>query len=89
MKSIYATPILLPWSISSFHFSNTCSNCSVVDLSEIKPNCIPVNRSFAFMCFTMLSRIIDSNSLHGTLVRLTGPIISWVFFVSFFKDGSY
>ena len=53
IKSIYATPILLPWSISSVHFSNTCSNCRVVDLPEIKPNYLPVNRLFcscALLC---------------------------------------
>ena len=68
----YAIPILLPWSISSVHFSNTCSNCRVVDLPEIKPNCLHVNRLFALMCFTILSWIIDSSSIPGTLVRLTG-----------------
>ena len=46
------------------------NNYRVVDIPKIKPNCFPVNRSVAFMCFTMLSRLIDSSSLHGTLVRL-------------------
>ena len=73
IKSIYATPILLPRSISSVHFSKTCSKCRVVDLSEIKPN---VNRLFVFMCFTILSWIIDSSNIPGT----HRSIISWVLF---------
>ena len=52
--------------------ANTFSNWSVVDLPEMKPNCLDEKKSFFIMCSIITSCILPSSTLHIILVRLTG-----------------
>ena len=52
--------------------SRICNNCNVVERPLMKPNCLLLKNLFAVKCSIILSRKIDSISLHTTLVRLTG-----------------
>ena len=72
IKSIYTESILPPLSRILVHSSITFRSCRVVDLPEMKPNCLLLKSLLADMCFTIVSLTRLSMVLQITLVSLTG-----------------
>ena len=72
IKSIYTESIFPPLSIILVHSSITLRSCRVVDIPEMKPNCLLHKSLLADLCFTIVSLTSFSMVLQITLVRLTG-----------------
>ena len=68
IKSIYTESILPPLSRILVHSSITFRSCKVVDLPEMKPNCLLLKSLLADMCFTIVSLTSFSMVLQITLV---------------------